>query len=303
MAARAVVTARIYYLTPSSTMLTASGFHHVAGLGLQAAALAAGTGLVLAPQFSIETWRTVRAHNPTHALLVPTVLQMLLDGGELVIPSLKVLIYGAAPIHPQTLDAVMAALPGIDFVQAYGQTESSPMTSLDPGDHVLGLRRPEILATAGRAVPGLELELRDCDENGVGEVTVRAAHVMEPGSDGWRRTGDLGVLDDDGYLRLLGRLGDKIIRGGENIMPLEIETVLETHQQVAQAAVIGVPDVLWGETVKAFIVAEGPDRPDFDELAKHVRSSLAGFKVPTDWAFISELPRGAEGKLQRRRLR
>jgi acyl-CoA synthetase (AMP-forming)/AMP-acid ligase II len=155
----------------------------------------------------------------------------------------------------------------------------------------------------GRAAPGVDLRIERPDESGVGEVVARADHLFLRDEDGWLRTGDLGRLDDDGYLFLQGRRGEKIIRGGENIYPLEVERVLETHPAVREAAVVGVADQRWGETVKAVIVAADPERPPApDELRAFVRASLAGFKVPSDWSFVGELPRNANGKLLRRQL-
>jgi acyl-CoA synthetase (AMP-forming)/AMP-acid ligase II len=117
------------------------------------------------------------------------------------------------------------------------------------------------------------------------------------------RTGDLGRLDTEGYLFLSGRRGDKIIRGGENVYPLEVEQVLESHPAVREAAVVGVPDRRWGEVIKAVIVpADDAVPPDTEELRTHVRARLAGFKVPTVWELAPALPRNASGKLLRRLL-
>jgi acyl-CoA synthetase (AMP-forming)/AMP-acid ligase II len=193
----------------------------------------------------------------------------------------------------------------VGLVNLYGQTEGSPITCLGPEDH-RGIRdegREDLLLSVGRAAPGVELRIERADESGVGEVVARAAHLFLADEDGWLRTGDLGRLDEDGYLFLQGRRGEKIIRGGENIYPLEVERVLETHPGVREAAVVGVPDRRWGETVKAVIVAVDPQQPPVpDELRAYVRASLAGFKVPTDWSFLEELPRNANGKLLRRQL-
>jgi acyl-CoA synthetase (AMP-forming)/AMP-acid ligase II len=120
---------------------------------------------------------------------------------------------------------------------------------------------------------------------------------------GWLHTGDLGHLDDEGYLFLSGRRGDKIIRGGENVYPVEVEQVLERHPSVREAAVIGVPDRRWGEVVKAVVVPAGSmDDVDLEALRLHARDHLAGFKVPTVWEVVEDLPRNASGKLLRREL-
>jgi acyl-CoA synthetase (AMP-forming)/AMP-acid ligase II len=243
-------------------------------------------------------------HEPTHALLVPTVIHRMLDAAALDVASLTNLMYGAAPMNVALLHRVLAERPDLRLCNTYGQTEGAPITALSPADHRdAGVGRPELLETVGRAVPGLDLAIAEPGTDGVGEVLARADHLMNPDTDGWLHTGDLGTLDADGYLRLVGRRQDKIIRGGENVLPLEVEQVLAGHPDVADAAVVGVPDAVYGEIVKAFVVASDPVRPpDFVALRAYARDVLAGFKVPTEWALVDELPRTAEGKLQRRRL-
>jgi acyl-CoA synthetase (AMP-forming)/AMP-acid ligase II len=142
------------------------------------------------------------------------------------------------------------------------------------------------------------------DGRGVGEITARGQHLMRTDADGVLHTGDLGRFDAEGYLFLAGRLGDAIIRGGENVHPLEVEHALEEHPGVREAAVVGVPDLRWGEVVTAIVVPVDPAHPpDVDELRTHARARLAGFKVPTEWTFADALPRSATGKLLRRDLR
>jgi acyl-CoA synthetase (AMP-forming)/AMP-acid ligase II len=159
------------------------------------------------------------------------------------------------------------------------------------------------LASVGRPVDGLDLRIDRPDRHGVGEVWARAPHLFVADDDGWLHTGDVGRVDDEGYLYLVGRRGDTIIRGGENVHPLEIERVLESHVAVREAAVVGVPDRRWGEVVHAFVVpvdAAAPPAPD--DLRTFARSRLAGFKVPVGWTVVAELPRNASGKLLRRAL-
>jgi acyl-CoA synthetase (AMP-forming)/AMP-acid ligase II len=152
-------------------------------------------------------------------------------------------------------------------------------------------------------VGGVELRLEAPSVDGVGEVVARAGQVFLPGLDGWLHTGDLGRLDGEGYLFLHGRMGEKIIRGGENVYPLEVERVLETHDRVREAAVVGIEDRRWGQTIKAFVVpADTNHPPDVKALAVYVKSRLASFKVPTEWEFAAELPRNAAGKLLRHEL-
>jgi len=135
-------------------------------------------------------------------------------------------------------------------------------------------------------------------------VAVRAAHTFVHDADGWRRTGDLGALDADGYLTLHGRVNDRIIRGGENIYPVEIEQALAAHPGVREAAVVGVPDRRWGEIVKAVVVAVDPAAPpDLDDVRRFLADRIAHFKVPALVDVVAELPRNASGKVLRRLLR
>jgi acyl-CoA synthetase (AMP-forming)/AMP-acid ligase II len=147
------------------------------------------------------------------------------------------------------------------------------------------------------------VRIEGASEDGVGEVVARAGQVFLPGPDGWLHTGDLGRVDAEGYVYLRGRLGEMIIRGGENVYPLEVERVLETHRQVREAAVVGVDDRRWGQTIKAYVVAaDTDDPPDAASLSAYCRERLAPFKIPVDWELRAELPRNAAGKLLRRSL-
>ena len=305
LAARTRVNVALCALGPQAVYATASPFHHIAGFGNHAVALAAGAALAPIPRFTTEAWQSLSGLGVTHALTVPTMLEMLLDADALALPSLRVLQYGAAPIHPATLRRVLSTVPDVDLVNIYGQTEGSPITCLTSADHrrIAEEGRDDLVRSVGRASPGVELRIEAPDADGVGEVVARAEHLFVTSDDGWLRTGDLGRIDGDGYLFLSGRRGDKIIRGGENIYPLEIEQILEQHPGVREAAVVGLPDRRWGEVVTAVIVPTDPDHaPTVEELRGHVRASLAGFKVPSGWSFAAALPRNASGKLLRRRL-
>jgi acyl-CoA synthetase (AMP-forming)/AMP-acid ligase II len=301
---RCRLNATLQQFRPGSIFATASAFHHIAGLGNLMVALAAGATTVCVPRFTVEAWRGLESLGVTHALAVPTMMEMLLRRGALPLRTLQVMQYGASPIHPDTLRTAMAQLPGAGFLTLYGQTEGSPITWLSPEDHRLAAAgREELLASVGRAAPGVELAISHPDGSGAGEVMARADHLFTAAPDGWLRTGDLGRLDDHGYLYLIGRRGDMIIRGGENVYPLEVENRLLEHPRIADAAVIGVPDRLLGEAIKAFVVPADPaDPPAREELRAFTRAALAGFKVPAQWEFVSSLPRNATGKLLRRRL-
>ena len=304
LAARVEVNAALVGLGPGSVYATASPFHHIAGLGMMFVALGSGAALMSMPSFDVDAWRGLAARGVTHALAVPTMIEKLLAADALALPGLRVLQYGASPIHPATLTRAMAALPGVRFVSIYGQTEGSPISALTMQDHeIAAAGNPARLASVGRAAPGVELSVDRPDARGIGEIHARAGHLFATGTDGWLRTGDLGRLDADGYLYLAGRKGDMIIRGGENVYPIEVEHVIGDHPAVAEVCVYGLPDAIYGEAVAASVVAAaGTALPAWDDLRAFARERLGGFKVPTQWEQVDELPRNTTGKVLRHRL-
>lgn len=304
LAHRVDINGRLFGLEPGARLVSAALFHHVAAIGNIAVGLATGATLVMFPAFSVSAWRKLELVAPTHTMLVPSMIEQLLDADALALSSLRVIGYGASPIHPHTMRRVQALLPHVDLLQMFGQTEGSPLTALTCEDHrAAAAGREDLLTSVGRAVPGVELRIHAPGPDGAGEIWARCAHSFVVDEQGWQHTGDIGRLVD-GYLYLLGRRGDKIIRGGENVFPVEVEQVLESHPEVAEAAVIGVPDPRLGETIAAFVVAARADEvPDTDRLRAYCRERLAGFKVPAQWTFVDALPRNPNGKLQRRILR
>ena len=303
LARRAEVNGALLGLGPGTRLAIAGLFHHVGGLGNIAVSLANDTAMVLFPSFSVPAWRSLEAVAPTHTITVPSVIEMLLSANALDLPSMKVFCYGGSPIHPDTMRRIQDVMPDVDFVELFGQTEGSPLTVLTPDDHRAAVAgHEELLKSVGRAAPGVELRIHDPDPDGVGEVWARCGHSFLVDAEGWQHTGDIGYLVD-GYLYLAGRKGDKIIRGGENVFPLEVEQVLEGHPGVAEAAVVGVPDQRLGETIRAYIVAADPDSPpDPEQLRVYSRERLAGFKVPAQWVAAESLPRNAVGKILRKEL-
>jgi acyl-CoA synthetase (AMP-forming)/AMP-acid ligase II len=243
--------------------------------------------------------------------LVPTLIQAVTEevSSRAEPPDLSHLIeivYGASPIRPDLLERAVRTL-GCRFRQNYASSETGPLpiSSLSPDDHDPALGR---LGTAGRPSLGWEVRLGDR-----GEIQVRGAAPL-PGywndaeatsramtADGFYRTGDVGVIDDHGYLTIIDRRSDVVITGGENVYPAEVEAVLASHPQVVDVAVIAVPDDRWGETVHAVVVA-GPGL-DTTELIGWARGRLAGFKCPTGVTVVPHLPRNATGKVLRSALR
>lgn len=289
---------------PDTTYATGSPIHHIGGVGNLLAALTAGGAAVSTTRFSTQWWSALRQLGVTHALLVPTMIEMLVTAGVMDEVGLRTLIYGAAPIRPTTLRRVIDLLPSTNLVNLFGQTEGSPITCLDAEDHRRALAQPDLLDSVGRAVPGLQLRIEPVDNSGAGEVLASAPHLSSVDRDGWLHTGDIGELDPNGYLRLRSRRHDMIVRGGENVYPVDIENVVGAHPKVKNVGVVGVRDDRLGETIAAFVVPEvTDDQPHPDELHAWSRARMAGFKVPTHWYIVAELPLSATGKLLRTRLR
>ncbi|MFJ3777320.1 class I adenylate-forming enzyme family protein [Streptomyces sp. NPDC090075] len=305
LAARARVNGRLCALDPDSFYGGSAPFHHIAGLGNIAVALAAGALITGLPRFTVEGWTLLRDLGITHTSVVPAMLETLHTAGQARHETLRTLQYGGAPVRPDTLRRTYEAMPGVRMLNMFGQTEGSPITVLTPEDHreaVAG--RTELLRSVGRAAPGTELRVHGAGPDGIGEIHARADHFFHVDPEGWLHSGDLGRVADDGYVYLSGRGSDMIIRGGENVHPLEVETVLTVHPDVADAAVTGAPDERLGQTVVAFVVPSDPEAPpDPAELRAHTRARLSGYKVPVRWWFVSELPRNPNGKVLRHRLR
>ncbi|WP_369031442.1 class I adenylate-forming enzyme family protein [Streptomyces adonidis] len=305
LAARARVNGRLCGLGPDSFYGGSAPFHHIAGLGNIAVALAAGALITGLPRFTVEGWTLLRDLGTTHTSMVPAMLETLLAAGEARHGTLRTLQYGGAPVRPGTLRRTYEAMPGVRMLNMFGQTEGSPISVLTPEDHreaVAG--RTELLRSVGRPAPGVEVRVHGAGSDGIGEIHGRADHFFRIDAEGWLHSGDLGRVAEDGYLYLYGRGTDMIIRGGENVHPLEVETLLAAHPGVADVAVTGVPDERLGQTVVAFVVPADPDDPPRPESLRHyTRARLSGFKVPVRWWFVDDLPRNANGKVVRRRLR
>ncbi len=304
LAARVSVYQEVMAIGPGDRYCSASPFYHTAGVAMDVTVLPMGVAIIPQDWFSIDNWRRAGRLGATCTLLVPTMIEMLLAAGALADANPKVLQYGAMPIHPETLTLALATLPDTRMLQIFGQTEASPIAYLSHEDHLRAAAdRPDLLLSVGRAIRGAELAIEHPDEDGIGEVVIRAPHVFQHDDDGWRRTGDFGTISGEGYLTLHGRVNDRIIRGGENIYPIEIESALAGHPKVREAAVVGVPNRRYGEVVKAVVVpSDAADPPTIDELADHLSRRIAHFKLPAVYQFVSELPRNPSGKVLRRQL-
>ncbi|HEY3654389.1 MAG TPA: AMP-binding protein [Steroidobacteraceae bacterium] len=302
--------------------------YHIASVSATLSSIYAGRRIVQMANFDALQWlQLCRAEQVTNAFLVPTMLSRIVDHGAscdetLELPYLRAIAYGGGRMPLSVIERAMTLFPGVAFTNAYGLTEtSSTICLLGPEDHraAIGSVDPKIrrrLASVGRALPSVEITVRDhagqpAGEEMSGRVFVRGPQVSgEYGGlgtvldgEGWFDTRDRGYRDHEGYLFLEGRTDDVIVRGGENISPGEIEEVLLAHPSVRDAAVIGVPDDVWGEAVAAAVVLEHPDSLQAADLQAWVRDRLRSSRVPEQVRFVQTLPYNELGKLLRRRVR
>ena len=268
---------------------------HVGGLSILVRAAIYRAAAVIHPRFeatAVAEALVGDAPRVTAVSLVPTQLVRLLDAGA-DWSGLRFALIGGAPLSPELLDRALGA--GVPVAATYGLTEAcSQVTTLPPDE---ARTRP---GSSGRPLQGVEVRV------GEGARIELRGPTVAPGSadaDGWLRTGDLGRLDDDGYLWVEGRADDLILSGGENVRPEPVEARLREHPAVADAGVVGVPDPEWGQAVVAYVVGALDSQPDPAELIEHCRATLAPAAVPKRIELVGELPRTGSGKLQRALLR
>jgi malonyl-CoA/methylmalonyl-CoA synthetase len=287
---------------PDDRLLLSLPLFHMHGLGVGInGSLAAGAGIELRPGFdAADVAARAGAGGVSLFFGVPAMYQRLAEAGALpALARLRLLVSGSAPL-PAALALAIADGAGQLPLERYGMTETVMLTS-NPYE---GARKP---GTVGFPLPGVSLRLAASGEVEVSGPNVIAGYQDRPdadaeafSADGWFRTGDLGELDGDGYLTLVGRSKDLIISGGYNVHPREVEEALESHPDVREAAVIGRPSERWGEQVTAIVVAERPLEAEL--LCRHAAGHLAPYKVPKAIEFAPELPRNALGKLLRSQL-
>ena len=265
----------------------------------------------------------VEAERITAMSVAPTIVHFAVnypDVSSYDLSSFRIIQYGGSPMPEATLRAGLE-LFRCDFIQALGSTENYTSVILKPGDHKLEGAEREVrrLTAAGRQA--VMVEARVVDEDGTDVAPGEAGEVITRGAanflgywnnpkesarklrNDWYYTGDLGTADEDGYIFLLGRKNDMIISGGENIYPKEIENVLYSHPAVNEAAVLGVPDDDWGESVKALVILHKGHTATEQEIIDYVRDNLASYKKPRSVEFVEELPRNASGKVLKKELR
>jgi acyl-CoA synthetase (AMP-forming)/AMP-acid ligase II len=266
---------------------------------------------------------TIEAERISAIHLVPTMVHSLLDSpnfGKYDLSSLRMLLYAAAPMPLPVLRRAVKAFGPITY-NGYGQTEINFLTSLHPHQHFLEGTPQQLkrLASVGQTHWQCEIRIRtddgrDCAPNEIGEVVAKSETAMAGYwnntvatlaaiRDGWVHTGDLGYLDEQGYLFLVDRKKDMIVSGGENIYSREVEEAVVQHPAVREVAVIGVPDPKWGEAVHAVVVLTPGSTTDSDALIEFCRNLIASYKCPKSVSFISALPRLDTGKVNKVILR
>jgi acyl-CoA synthetase (AMP-forming)/AMP-acid ligase II len=307
-------------LAPGERTLIVAPLYHAAAGVCCFATVASGGSLFVQEEFApAAVVDALAGEDIAVALLVPAMIQFCLvavpDVAERDYTRLRLIVYGASAIAEQTLRQATSVF------RCYGMTETTAVaTQLTVADHERALReKPELLLSAGR--PALGTRIRVVDERGedvatgeIGEILVRGPQLMqgywnrdeanaEALRGGWMHTGDAGVLDEEGYLYVQDRVKDMIISGAENIYPREIEEVLYLHESVAEAAVIGVPDDQWGESVKAVVVLKEGTAASAEEIMAFCAGRLGGYKRPRSVDIIEALPRNLSGKVLKKDLR
>lgn len=316
-------------LSDRDTWLHAAPLFHLADAWASFALTWVGGRHVFLPYFEAgKALQTIQAQRVTLSNLIPTMLNLMVNHPQVSAfdtSSLRVILSGGAPIAPKTVRRIVEAF-GCDYIQTYGMTETSPYLTVsvlkDHLRHLPAERRLEIKSRTGRPFIGVELKVVrpdgsevERDDREVGEILVRGP-IVTPGywkqpeataaaftEDGFLKTGDLAVIDAEGYVNIVDRAKDMILTGGENVYSTEVEYVLYEHPGVLECAVIGVPDEKWGEAVTAVVVPRTGHTPTEQELVAFVKSHLAGYKAPKRIYFISELPRLGSGKISKKALR
>lgn len=295
---------------------------HVGGMLMVMSNIAAGSTLILLPEFDpAAALAAFERERISVTLMVPAMIQWLFLEPALAncsFEDLRLVLYGAAPFPEQALKRAMETFH-CDFLQGYGLTETAGViTTLLPSDHTNGTAQNR-LTSAGRAVACSEVRILNAAgepaaAGEVGEIVARGDNIT-PGYwrneaatqaafvDGWLRTGDMGRMDADGYITIVDRLKHMILVGGENVYPSEVENVLLKHADVRDAAVIGIPHPVWGEEVLAVVVLAETATVSDRQLITYVREQLARYKCPTKIDRLDELPRNSAGKVEKHRLR
>jgi acyl-CoA synthetase (AMP-forming)/AMP-acid ligase II len=279
---------------------------------------------IFLPSFSPQAvLELIARHRVTDIIMVPAMIQAVVDCPDVAAvdtSSLRNIVYGASPASETLITKTLATFPAARMTQCYGMTETAALISMLPhSEHVTATGKPSRLRSAGRAFchtlarivdpQGLEVSRGE-----IGEIVVRGPNIMagylnlpeataEALRDGWLHTGDLGWMDQQGFLFIVDRAKDMIISGGENIYSAEVENAIASHPAVAANAVVGIPDPKLGECVHAVIVLRGERAMTLEDIREHCRSSIAGYKLPRSIEFRTQLPMSGAGKILKGELR
>jgi long-chain acyl-CoA synthetase len=311
--------------SPDDVFLHAAPMFHLADGFFCMAAATIGARNVFLPAFHpLQVLETIQRERITQALLVPTMMNLVVqhtDVRHYDLSSLHQVLYGASPMPEAVIHRAMDLMPNVTFVQGYGQTEASPiLTLLGPEYHTNEGASAGKLASAGCAIPGVELAILDAEglevpRRMVGEICARGDNVMlgywklpevtaETLRGGWLHTGDCGYMDEEGFVFIVDRAKDMIISGGENVYSAEVENAICQHEAVAECAVIGIPHEKWGEQVHAVLRCKEGMALSEEELMTHCRRLIATYKCPRSVEFTTApLPQSGAGKILKRELR
>ena len=269
--------------------------------------------------------QAVQDYRVTSAMMAPTMIILTLQAPDFArydLSSLDRVYYGSSPMAVEWIRRTMDAFPAANVQQGYGLTETSPiLTTLDEDVHVAAMQSGEygLLKAAGRPLVGIDMRIVDVDGKEVpigegGEVIVRGPNVT-PGylnrpkenaaafRGGWFHTGDIGRMDENGFMFLLDRKKDMIVTGGENVYSSEVEAALYQHENIHECAVVGVPEEKYGEALFAVIVPRPGTSLTEDEVIAHCRALIGGYKIPRRMVFLEELPKSAMGKILKTEIR
>jgi acyl-CoA synthetase (AMP-forming)/AMP-acid ligase II len=319
--------ADVYPLTPEDIVLHVAPLTHGSGCYALPVVGKGALNLILeAKKFDPElVFQTIEKKRVTNiAFLTPTMINMLLHSpyiDKYDLSSLRCVVYGGSPMYVEDLKRAVRKMGKI-FVQVYGQGEA-PMTIsfLGREEHLIDGTEEEMARLMSAGIPRTDVEVKifaeedmELPSGKMGEIVVRGDIVMkgywnkpedtaETLRNGWLHTGDLGMMDDKGYIYIMDRKRDMIISGGINIYPREIEEVILHHPAVYEVAVIGVPDPVWGESVKAIVVLRDETKATEEEIIDFCKEHIASFKKPKSVEFVDSLPKSAYGKILKREIR
>jgi acyl-CoA synthetase (AMP-forming)/AMP-acid ligase II len=298
---------------PSDRTLIVLPMFHVTALNSQLTVFVeiGGTMVIMGAYKTQEVIRQLDTHRITCAFFVPTICTLMLISPHLAgadLSALRLIVYAGAPMPTETIAALQTRFPGLALMNAYGLTETSSLSTVLPPADAASRASSVGLPVSRTIIRIVDEDGRDLPPGTVGEIWIKGGQVV-PGyfnrpeatgqaiTDGWLHTGDLGKLDPEGYVYLVDRKKDMIIRGGENIYSIEVEEVLSAHPKMLESAVVPHPDRIFGEVVKAVCVLRPSERATAEEIIGFCKERLADYKVPVEIRFIEELPRNPGGKV------